>query len=449
MSQHSRTKHYGRTPPIPRFSTTADEARILPRRTMGLGHIAFPWHVQMSSVKPVRLVDGAYVNVPELQAAYWLGGYQSRDTTPSITDDTKTYATGMIQFNTTTEVYTLLDAPFMPVQQGALVYLPTLYRGVLLYFGGEVPSVQDGIDAQLSPNSWDYVYVYDIANQTWYNQTTTGKVAPRTQFCASVVHQPGTDSWQIYVIGGADFDTKEVMTDVSYLSIPSFKWYSAAGLSKGRMSHTCQTYGRQIIGIGGRQAWANDAAAGCYDAPAFLYDAQSEVVRTDFDPSLSTYSIPSATADDIAASPVPSSYDNITMSLLFSRPINSTSAPDVRKPVNKKAIAGGVVGGVCGAAIVVGLIWFFIRRRQRARNGALEQNTGKLEPEIKHQSPEELSAEEAAPELDAYHSQRNELQSDTQMVHELDSTTVNSRRYLRCGSNNEPGIEWQLVALRI
>ncbi|KAL5047125.1 hypothetical protein BDW71DRAFT_181117 [Aspergillus fruticulosus] len=388
------------------------------------------WQVQMSSVSPVRLVDGAYVNVPELQAAYWLGGYQSSDTTPSITDDTKTYATGMIQFNTTTEEYTLLEAPFTPVQQGALVYLPTFYQGVLLYFGGEVPSVQDGIDAQLSPNSWDYIHVYDIANQTWYNQTTTGKVAPRTQFCASVVHEPGTDSWQVYVISGADFDTKEIMTDVSYLSIPSFKWYSAAGLSKGRMSHTCQTYGRQILGIGGRQAWADDFAAGCYDTPAFLYDAQSEVVRTTFDPSLSTYSIPSATADDIAASPVPSPYDNITMSLLFSRPVNSTTPPDVSKSVNKGAIAGGVIGGVCGAAIVAGLIWFCMWRRRKAKKGAMEQDTVKP---IKAQLGE-LSAEEASRELDAYHSQRNELQADTQMVHELDSTTLNNRKSLRPGT---------------
>ncbi|KAL4742961.1 hypothetical protein BDV11DRAFT_166630 [Aspergillus similis] len=314
------------------------------------------------------------------------------------------------------------------------VYLPTFYQGVLLYFGGEVPPVQDGIDAQLSPNSWDYVYVYDIANQTWYNQTTTGKVAPRTQFCASVVHQPGTDSWQVYAISGADFDTKEVMTDVSYLSIPSFKWYSAAGLSKGRMSHTCQTYGRQIIGIGGRQAWADDSAAGCYDTPAFLYDAQSEVVRTIFDPSLSAYSIPSATADDIAASPVPSPYDNITMSLLFSRPTNSTNPPDVRKSINKGAVAGGVVGGVCGAAIVAGLIWFLIWRRRKARKSATEQKTVKPESEIKIQNFGELSAEEAARELDAYHAQRNELQTDTQMVHELDSATVNNRRYLHQGN---------------
>ncbi|KAL4751807.1 hypothetical protein BDW72DRAFT_202862 [Aspergillus terricola var. indicus] len=387
------------------------------------------WQVQMSSVKPVRLVDGAYVNVPELQAAYWLGGYQSRDTTPSITDDTKTYATGMIQFNTTTEVYTLLDAPFTPVQQGALVYLPTLYEGVLLYFGGEVPSVQDGIDAQLSPNSWDYVYVYDIANQTWYNQTTTGKVAPRTQFCASVVHQPGTESWQVYVISGADFDTKEIMTDV----YASFTRTHDCTMLIGQVIFI-GPFVQMIIGIGGRQAWADDSAAGCYDTPAFLYDAQSEVVRTVFDPSLSTYSIPSATADDIAASPVPSSYDNITMSLLFSRPTYSTSPPGVSKSINKGAIAGGVVGGVCGAAIVAGFIWFLIWRRQKARKGAVEQDTGKPESEIKLQSPGELSAEEAAPELDAYHSQRNELQADTQMVHELDSTTVNSRRYLRQGN---------------
>ncbi|KAJ5376741.1 hypothetical protein N7509_013627 [Penicillium cosmopolitanum] len=31
---------------------------------------------------------------------------------------------------------------------------------------------------------------------------------------------------------------------------------------------------------------------------------------------------------------------------------------------NKGAIAGGVVGGVCGALLILGLLWFFLRRRR-------------------------------------------------------------------------------------
>lgn len=71
----------------------------------------------------------------------------------------------------------------------------------------------------------------------------------------------------------------------NYLSIPSFKWYSAAPLDEARMTLTCVSYGRQIFGIGGRKAWADDSAAGCYDAPAFIYDAQSEVSRSSFNVS--------------------------------------------------------------------------------------------------------------------------------------------------------------------
>lgn len=93
----------------------------------------------------------AYVNVPELQAAYYLGGYQTKQTTSSITDGTKSYATGMIQYNTTTMEYTMLEAPFTPVQQGALVYLPARDKGALVFLGGEVPASKDSIDAEITP----------------------------------------------------------------------------------------------------------------------------------------------------------------------------------------------------------------------------------------------------------------------------------------------------------
>ncbi|KAL4757114.1 uncharacterized protein BDW70DRAFT_163861 [Aspergillus foveolatus] len=101
-----------------------------------------------------------------------------------------------------------------------------------------------------------------------------------------------------------------------------------------------------------------------------------------------------------------------------------------RQMILRRPQRGGV-GGICGAANVAGLIWLFIWRRQKARNGTPEQAPGKPEALIKLQSPGELSAEGAARELDAYYSQRSELQAVTQMLHDLDSTTVNSRRYLR------------------
>ncbi|KAL4919697.1 hypothetical protein BDW62DRAFT_209634 [Aspergillus aurantiobrunneus] len=383
------------------------------------------WRIQQTSVKPVRLVSGAYVNAPEIQASYWIGGLQDSDTTPSITDKTRTYATGMIQFNTTTQEFTLLDAPFTPVQEGALVYLPVKKLGALIFFGGEVPSAQSGINVELTPNAWNYVQVYDIEEGVWYNQTTTGNVTPRTQFCASVVTDADPSysinpQYHIYVISGADFETREIVTGVSYLSIPSFKWYQARGLSTGRMSHVCQTYGRQIFGIGGRQAWADNSSAGCYNMPAFIYDAQSEVVRNEFDPALSTYSVPSATANDIQASPYPSEWANNTLRFLFPGTSGSTYQRPTRTSrggADKGAIAGGVVGGVAGAAIIASLIWWFLRCRRRK---AQELDGTQLESEPKSQVLEELPAEQVYKELHSH--PRNELQGDTALIHELDSS---------------------------
>ena len=127
------------------------------------------------------LIRTAYTDAPEIQAAYWIGGNKDSKTTISITYSTKKYVSDMIQFNTTTEEYVVLDAPFTPVER-ALVYLPVNRMGALLFFGGEVPSVQEGIDAELtsvrllssftcsttSQNAWDHVHIYDIEYQKWF-----------------------------------------------------------------------------------------------------------------------------------------------------------------------------------------------------------------------------------------------------------------------------------------
>lgn len=93
----------------------------------------------------------AYTEARAIQAAYWVGGFQDKSTTLSITDKTEAiYAKGMIQFNTTTQQFTALEAPFAPVQEGALLYLPVGEMGILVFIGGDTPSVQDGSDIELT-----------------------------------------------------------------------------------------------------------------------------------------------------------------------------------------------------------------------------------------------------------------------------------------------------------
>jgi hypothetical protein len=258
----------------------------------------------------------------------------------------------------------------------------------------------------------------------------------------------------VYVVSLLSSPLRILTVHSDYLSIPSFKWYSAAPLDKPRMTLTCVTYGRQIFGIGGRLAWADDSQAGCYDTPAFIYDAQSEVTRTSFDvsisfqsrvqnqpenkiknsragkltneqPALSLFSLSSSTASDIKASPTPSSWADPTLRTLFwtdylksgsgntttDNGASSTSDQETGNKsdsTNKGAIAGGVVGGVAGLALIMGLLWFFIARRKKQKTGEkgqAEVTTQPLQP---------------MPELPSgTRDGRSELGSDTYMHAEL------------------------------
>lgn len=107
-----------------------------------------------------------YTNAPAIQAGFWIGGYRGSGTTASITDSTKEYATGLIQLNTTTGQYTSLDGPYEAVEEGSLSYVPVGDRGILVYIGGDVPSIKDGINATMSSvRLWESLYQNQTTNQ--------------------------------------------------------------------------------------------------------------------------------------------------------------------------------------------------------------------------------------------------------------------------------------------
>lgn len=62
----------------------------------------------------------------------------------------------------------------------------------------------------------DKVWVFDVAKETWYEQETSGEVPPpRTQFCSVRTADPTANgTHHIYILGGADFKTKEAQYDV-------------------------------------------------------------------------------------------------------------------------------------------------------------------------------------------------------------------------------------------
>lgn len=93
-------------------------------------------------------------NAPDIQAAFWVGGYRGSGTTSTITDSTNDYVGGMVQLNTTTGQYTSLAGPYDAVQEGSLSYIPVGDMGILVYLGGEVPSVADGVNATLTSVSF-------------------------------------------------------------------------------------------------------------------------------------------------------------------------------------------------------------------------------------------------------------------------------------------------------
>ncbi|KAE8132096.1 hypothetical protein BDV38DRAFT_288025 [Aspergillus pseudotamarii] len=110
-----------------------------------------------------------------------------------------------------------LDSPFKAVRIKALVYLLIEEVGILIFIGGEVPSVVSESNATYTSNSWNYAQVYDVSARKWFNRRTLDTVVQRkTEFCAIVQHDaPST----------------------AYLSIPPVKWYHARSLDHERMSH--------------------------------------------------------------------------------------------------------------------------------------------------------------------------------------------------------------------
>lgn len=92
--------------------------------------------------------------------------------------------------------------------------------GALVYLGGERPkntiTSLHASNYEYEVTTLDKVWVFDVANEVWYLQETTGDIPPpRTEFCSvKMADTSRNGTYQIYIMGGADFKTKEMQSDV-------------------------------------------------------------------------------------------------------------------------------------------------------------------------------------------------------------------------------------------
>ncbi|KFY47383.1 hypothetical protein V494_00008 [Pseudogymnoascus sp. VKM F-4513 (FW-928)] len=340
--------------------------------------------------------------------------------------------------------------------QGGAQYVPSYgEEGVLIFFGGKTPTDRNVADDNLADTG--IILVYDIHNDKFYNQSATNAPVARFNLCSVGAGNAGNNSYEIFMYGGTtdknNTNNAVEMSKVFILSLPSFHWIEAPEpADTWRTDHFCETIApssigkhnrRQMVSIGGIQdpspngvkaadtqdAWTSgmkvlDLTALTW-SDQYLADAKayerSDVVNKYYnenegypevwgdpaleaifktDRSLKVTATPTGTGSN--ADPTSPGADG-------SGTGTPGSTTGEKKSVNTGAIAGGVVGGVAGLALV-GLAAFFLRRRSQQKDQTYSSAANN--PQLRAEGPTEMPVgykDEPKAELPVQEVYRSEL----------------------------------------
>ncbi len=140
--------------------------------------------------------------------------------------------------------------------------------------------------------------VYDIANNQWYQQPSTGPPPQLTRGCAVVASAKDGSSFNIYWYGGYDglHPSSAFNDDVWVLSLPAFMWVklSSGTPSHGRAGHKCVTpYPDQMFVMGGSAPLAGEAPTCLNDNILQVFNLTSGLWLDSYDPKVwSEYGVP-------------------------------------------------------------------------------------------------------------------------------------------------------------
>ncbi|KAH8148912.1 uncharacterized protein LAJ45_06886 [Morchella importuna] len=333
--------------------------------TWGMSTIDWPSNL------PEEAIPGgarAVANVPQLGMTYISGPM------PSTTKDNPNE---VFAYNFTSGDVTRHNAPAKLWSSASFV--PVGKKGMLVMIGGVERSDLE------TPVSLEDIHVYDIAEDKWYLQPTTGRTPPdRKSNCAVVTSASDGSSHQIHVYGGTrplDKDYDPLIDNYWILSVPQFVWTKGPLIPDPRSGTSCNLLGNHRMLIA-----AGYATTTCVQLLQIV-DLNTGNVTTEFGvDDTSPYEIPDFVLKDIGGDVTGGStlkptyvsgleaawnqdyiYDTKTNNTTPGADDNTSSTGGTKTPT--AAIVGGTVGGVAAGVLLLGG-FLFMRRRNKQKAAA-------------------------------------------------------------------------------
>lgn len=346
--------------------------------------------------------EGTSISIPEQGLAFYVGAYQNSSSNSVLKGDEYRTMPGFLKLewdmdNPTASPRLTNDTnvPFDPIIGASLLHIPEVgEKGILVMLGGY--SMLPGNNQPGAWNTFDNIYIYNIAKEEWYQQqaTTNETAVPKNRGYTCTVMVPAEDksSFNIYMYGGGGRGGGAGTDDMWILTLPSFTWINlwvqGDHPSVGASCHLLNN--NQILHVGPRKQRKTDTCAPLWS----VFDISQSKWVTKLDP-FNTNPAPVHRSvreviggDGFGGSKIktpPAGWDNEKMKELFAtRPkatttttpttststSSSTNSPDSvstedTSNVNRGAIIGGVAGGLVALLVLIGC---FIQRKRRSRH---------------------------------------------------------------------------------
>ena len=258
-----------------------------------------------------RVLVGMSAQSSTKSVGYYLGGAITPLSNPSFyaeNNSTPYMIEGLVTFNegsaTLKNSSTSQMNPDGTIAEGYLALIEFLgSEGVLITLGGftDIAGAPSGLEDSdladpLFQRSLTNVSIYDIGNETWYQQAATGDIPPwRYMGCSVSVSAPDRSSHSIYVFGGWGNSFGGSDGSVYVLSIPSFRWVRVNEDSNRRSRHSCNLLGNHtMLVVGGIQPIGEQVlppdVTGCDKSPMYaqglgIFSLNNHTWATNYDPS--------------------------------------------------------------------------------------------------------------------------------------------------------------------
>ncbi|KAK3985742.1 kelch repeat-containing protein [Cladorrhinum sp. PSN332] len=383
----------------------------------------------LTSLRPTEVGAPVQVN----NTAFLMGGQWSDLTDQRVPTGPSRAVPGLVTWDFTTgEIQNSTLPDFSPfgseTRVGAsAIYVPAFGpNGLVFLMGGHSPPIDRAYsisDTRALPLS--NLGFFDPITRESFTQTATGDAPrfPRRAFCIVGFETQG--GYDVFLFGGDNAAGKVRYDDAYVLSLPAFHWIKLPSSNKGlRAYHACVRVGkRQVLSIGGNFEDGNWGEPDPANRGLLLFDMTALEWKNDYDANAAPYeradAIKTLYENGSFSHNIQWSSEKVQQMFAVQNPPapSASEAPTGNKSSSTPAgtIAGGVVGGIAGLALVAIIAWLLFRRKRKQDSGSKSQlhqhelgafkelkEGGNMHMMPNNMNPHEMSTERPVGELPAY-----------------------------------------------